>query len=86
MDAAGSRRTNGLRRGRDRPQGPIASAAVVVLATLGCTPAGPRPEAADGYRKAMDIASPFEGAISWLQSCDGKGPRIILVHWTPGSA
>jgi len=61
------------------------SALTVALATVGCTPPGPRaPEAAvEGLRHQLRAGGID---ISYLQAGDARGPRLILVHGTPGSA
>jgi pimeloyl-ACP methyl ester carboxylesterase len=64
------------------------SALAVVLATLGCAPPGPRLPAdhTEGLRRSLHVGPPVGADISWLQAGDPTGPRLILVHGTPGSA
>ena len=58
------------------------SALRVVLATLGCAPQRPTAPAA-----ALDaLRRPFAGGLSALVAGAPGGPRVILVHGTPGSA
>lgn len=61
------------------------SALTVALATVGCAPPGPRaPETAiEGLRHHVRAGGID---ISYLQAGDARGPRLILVHGTPGSA
>jgi pimeloyl-ACP methyl ester carboxylesterase len=60
----------------------------VVLVTTGCAPPSTRlqAKAAQPLRYAIQIDSPFNASVSYLQSGDAKGVRIIFVHGTPGSA
>ncbi len=71
-----------LRRGR------LWSAFGVVLATLGCAPPGPQvaPSAVEPMRQRLTLATPQKLELSYLQSGDKRGPRLILIHGTPGSA
>ena len=66
----------------------LVSALGVALATVGCAPPGPRaPEAAtDALRRSVNMAAPLNLNLSVLQAGDPQGPRVILVHGTPGSA
>ena len=66
----------------------LVSALGVALATVGCAPPGPRaPEAAtDALRRTVSVGAPLNTRLSVLQSGDPQGPRVILVHGTPGSA
>lgn len=58
------------------------SALLVVLATLGCAPQRPAPPAA-----ALEaLRQRFAGGLSALVAGVPGGPRVILVHGTPGSA
>lgn len=65
-----------------------ASAATVLLATLGCAPSGPRhPEPdTESLRRSVSLAPPLGISLSLLVAGDPAGPRVILVHGTPGSA
>lgn len=59
-----------------------AGALVVVLATLGCAPQRPVAPAA-----ALEaLRRPLAGGLSALVAGVPDGPRVILVHGTPGSA
>lgn len=73
---------------RQPPRGRLFSAAAVVLATVGCAPPGPR--AAAGATDALRVDWPAAGLpaapLSVLRAGDPRGPRLILVHGTPGSA
>ena len=66
----------------------LVSALGVALATVGCAPPGPHaPEAAtDALRRTVSVGAPLNTRLSVLQSGDPQGPRVILVHGTPGSA
>lgn len=73
---------------RHPPRGRLFSAVGVLLATVGCAPPGPRaPDAAlAGLRSRMAVAAPLDAEVSVLRAGDARGPRVILVHGTPGSA
>ncbi len=73
---------------RTPPRGRLFSAVGVVLATVGCAPPGPRaPEAATAaLRSRVAVAEAPGTAVSVLRAGDASGPRVILVHGTPGSA
>lgn len=60
----------------------------VALAAVGCAPPGPRaPErATDALRASVSVGAPVDADISYLRAGDAHGPRLILVHGTPGSA
>jgi pimeloyl-ACP methyl ester carboxylesterase len=60
----------------------------VALAAVGCAPPGPKaPEAAtDALRHTVDVGAPLSARVSYLRNGDATGPRLILVHGTPGSA
>lgn len=59
-----------------------AGALVVLLATLGCAPQRPAAPAA-----ALEaLRRPFAGGLSALAAGAPDGPRVILVHGTPGAA
>ena len=66
----------------------LVSALGVALATVGCAPPGPRaPDSAtDALRRTVAVGAPLNANISVLQAGDTKGPRVIFVHGTPGSA
>ncbi len=59
----------------------------VVLATVGCAP--PRPAVseavAENMREQVQLMGEPGGTLSYLRAGDPKGPRLILVHGTPGS-
>lgn len=86
-------RTGGGRRGplphraHSASRGRLWSALSVALAAVGCAPPGPRaPESAtDALRHTLqaDAKAP---PVSYLRAGDSGGPRVILVHGTPGSA
>jgi pimeloyl-ACP methyl ester carboxylesterase len=69
-------------------RGRLFSAVGVVLATVGCAPPGPRvPEAAtEALRASVRVGAPLSTELSVLRAGDARGPRLILVHGTPGSA
>lgn len=71
----------------------------VALAAVGCAPPGPQGEVArvEALRSAIAIdpagpdaaaspAHPAAGTISQLRAGNARGPRLILVHGTPGDA
>jgi pimeloyl-ACP methyl ester carboxylesterase len=64
------------------------SALAVVLTTLGCMPPGPRLQVdrTDTLRRTLHVGPPLDADISYLVAGDPTGPRLILVHGTPGSA
>ena len=68
--------------------GPLWAAMGVVLASVGCAPPGPRaPEAAtDALRHVASVGAPLNAPVSYLRAGDARGPRVLLVHGTPGSA
>ena len=60
----------------------------IALAAVGCAPPGPRaPEAAtEALRQQLSLPAPLSTTLSYLRAGDASGPRVILVHGTPGSA
>jgi pimeloyl-ACP methyl ester carboxylesterase len=60
----------------------------VALTALGCAPPGPATaeSATAAMRHSVDVGSPLSARISYLRNGDATGPRVILVHGTPGSA
>jgi pimeloyl-ACP methyl ester carboxylesterase len=64
------------------------SALAVALAAAGCAPPGPRaPDSAtEPLRHRLEAGGPGGTALSYLRAGDAQGPRVILVHGTPGSA
>jgi pimeloyl-ACP methyl ester carboxylesterase len=70
------------------PRGRLWSALSVALAAIGCAPPGPRAgeAATDALRERVAVAAPLNVAVSFLRAGDGTGPRVILVHGTPGTA
>lgn len=79
--------TQRLRTEALRSPGPLWSAWAVVLATLGCAPAGPQADAglAQALRRDLPQAA-AGGSLSYLAGGDPQGRTVILVHGTPGSA
>jgi pimeloyl-ACP methyl ester carboxylesterase len=75
-------------RAHSAPRGPWWSALGVALAAVGCAPPGPRaPEAAtEALRSTLALPTPAAAALSYLRAGDSGGPRVILLHGTPGSA
>jgi pimeloyl-ACP methyl ester carboxylesterase len=72
-----------------RPPGPpLWTALGVALAAVGCAPPGPKAplSATDGLRSSMAVGNPPGARISFLRAGDPAGPRVVLVHGTPGSA
>jgi pimeloyl-ACP methyl ester carboxylesterase len=69
-------------------RGRLWSALSVVLAAVGCAPPGPHaPETAtDSMRSSIAVGAPLETKVSYLRAGNAAGPRVILVHGTPGSA
>jgi len=76
------------RPGRLQRHGRLASALGVALAAVGCAPPGPRtPEAAtEALRARLAVDDPLHVDVSYLRAGDARGPRLILVHGTPGAA
>jgi pimeloyl-ACP methyl ester carboxylesterase len=60
----------------------------VALTAIGCAPPGPKtPDAAtNALRLRVDVGAPLWARVSYLRNGDASGPRVILVHGTPGSA
>lgn len=60
----------------------------MLLATVGYAPAGPAAAATaiDAMRTELRLGPPVDAALSYLRAGDPRGPLIILVHGTPGSA
>jgi pimeloyl-ACP methyl ester carboxylesterase len=60
----------------------------VALTSLGCAPPGPATSAfaTEAFRQSIDVGPPLSARISYLRNGDARGPRLILVHGTPGSA
>jgi pimeloyl-ACP methyl ester carboxylesterase len=58
------------------------------MASVGCAPPGPQaPESAtDALRQSLLVGAPLHTTISYLRAGNPAGPRIVLVHGTPGSA
>lgn len=72
----------GLRR-----RGRLLSALSVVLAATGCAPPGAHTPAQDVEPLRRQILLPDgAGQLSYLQAGDLRGPRVILIHGTPGTA
>jgi pimeloyl-ACP methyl ester carboxylesterase len=69
-------------------RGRLWSALGVALAAIGCAPPGPRTNeaATEALRDRVAVAAPLGVAVSFLRAGDRAGPRVILVHGTPGSA
>lgn len=64
------------------------SAVSVILATVGCAPAGPKAAeaATDAMRLRVQVGAPLNAAVSYLRAGTLAGPVLLLVHGTPGSA
>ena len=63
-------------------------ALAVMLASLGCASAsGPNIPDRDveSLRRTLTLGAPFNHGVSYLRAGDALGPRVILVHGTPGS-
>jgi pimeloyl-ACP methyl ester carboxylesterase len=60
----------------------------VALTALGCAPPGPvtSESATEAMRHSVDVGPPLSARVSYLRNGDASGPRVILVHGTPGSA
>lgn len=69
-------------------RGPAWTALGVALAAVGCAPAGPRApaDAAEPLRHQLTDLRPPQAPLSYLRAGSTGGPRLILVHGTPGSA
>jgi pimeloyl-ACP methyl ester carboxylesterase len=70
------------------PRWRLLSAVGVALAAVGCAPPGPRASgsATEHLRRAVPVDARAGTEISVLWSDELTGPRLILVHGTPGSA
>lgn len=70
------------------PRRRLLSALGVALAAVGCAPPGPQSpgSATDHLRRRVSIDAPAGAEISVLWAGVRTGPRLILVHGTPGSA
>jgi len=55
---------------------------------MGCAPPGPAaPEAAiRAMRSSVEVGAPVSASVSYLHAGNPAGPRLLLVHGTPGSA
>jgi pimeloyl-ACP methyl ester carboxylesterase len=75
-------------RALSRRRGRLWSAFGVVLATIGCAPPGPQvaQSAVEPMRHRVTLGAPLKLELSYLQSGDNRGVRLILIHGTPGSA
>ena len=60
----------------------------VALAAVGCAPPGPKAplSATEGMRSSIAVGIPLDARISFLRAGNPGGPRVVLVHGTPGSA
>ena len=69
-------------------RGPLWSALGVALAAVGCAPPGPQAtaEAIEPLRQQLTDGRPANAPLSFLQAGNPSGPRMILVHGTPGTA
>ena len=71
-----------------RSRGRLWSAVGVALAAVGCAPPGPNlPHAnTDALRVDVSLDAPLNLTLSTLRAGVAGGPRLVLVHGTPGSA
>lgn len=76
------------RHAHARTRGRLFSAVSVILATVGCAPAGPKAAeaATDAMRLRVQVGAPLNAAVSYLRAGTLAGPVLLLVHGTPGSA
>lgn len=60
----------------------------VALASVGCAPPGPRaaPSSTDRMRLSTSVDAQGGTRLSYLQAGDPAGPRVVMVHGTPGAA
>jgi len=60
----------------------------VALAAVGCAPPGPLTPASatDSLRAELAVGAPLFATVSYLHAGNAAGPRVIMVHGTPGSA
>jgi pimeloyl-ACP methyl ester carboxylesterase len=67
---------------------PLWTALGVALAAMGCAPPGPRTplSATQGMRASVAAGDSLDTRISFLRAGQPDGPRVVLVHGTPGSA
>jgi pimeloyl-ACP methyl ester carboxylesterase len=71
-----------------RPRLPLFTALGVALAAMGFAPPGPKAPASAtaGLRTSIAVGQPLHAELSFLRAGDPAGPRVLLVHGTPGSA
>ena len=83
-----SSRRGCLSRAHAPSRGRLFSALSVLLASVGCAPPGPQASesATDALRHSMAVGAPLHATISYLRAGNPAGPRVVLVHGTPGSA
>ncbi len=69
-------------------RGRLWSAVGVALAAVGCAPPGPKLAQADTEALRVDtsLGAPLNLGLSSLRAGLAGGPRLVLVHGTPGSA
>lgn len=69
-------------------RGRLLSALSVLLASVGCAPPGPQAPASatEALRHSVAVGAPVHATISYLRAGNPAGPRVVLVHGTPGSA
>lgn len=60
----------------------------MALAAVGCAPPGPQAPASatEALRSVVRLGEPLNVDLSVLRAGSSTGPRLILVHGTPGSA
>ncbi len=70
------------------PRLPLWTALGVALAAVGCAPPGPKVSSAatQSLRTSMVVGGPLNSTVSYLRAGDPSGPRVVLLHGTPGSA
>ena len=75
-------------RANAQSRGSLWSAVGVLLATTGCAPPGPvaSEAAVQAMRFHAEVGAPVHAPVSYLRAGDPAGPRLLLVHGTPGSA
>src|SRR5262245_58314184 len=76
------------RRAHARARGHLWSAVGVALTAVGCAPQRPISAERDteSLRATVAIGAPLFANVSTLRAGAAAGPRVILVHGTPGAA
>lgn len=74
------------RDGRTTSRGRLWSALGVALTAVGCAPPGPQVAVSATHSMRRQLVQGVPHPISYLRAGPTQGPRLILVHGSPGSA